>query len=115
MKIRTILISIAALLVSTQAAADTLHKPFVLASVNEAGLEEQAAATVTALEDAGLTVAGKFMPLDDAMVIVATSEALKDIAAATAHGGYAAGQRDGACPLPVTAASVGSLVDTTPY
>ena len=74
-------------------AADTTYQPFVLASINDASLEEQTAATINALENAGFTVAGQYSPLDNANVIVVTSTGLKEIAAGSERGGYAAGQR----------------------
>jgi hypothetical protein len=77
------------------AAADTTYQPFVLASVNDSGLAEQTAATIDALESAGFSVAGQYAPLDNANVIVVTSEDLQAIAAASDRGGYAAGQRVG--------------------
>jgi hypothetical protein len=93
MKTRIVLISLFALFASVQAQAADTYQPFVLASVNETGLDEQTTATITALEGAGFTVAGKYMPLDTAVVIVVTSDELLNIAAASARGGYAAGQR----------------------
>lgn len=93
MKVRYLAVALAAFAFTVQAAAETSLKPFVLASVNEAGLEDQATATIDALEGAGYTIAGSYRPLDNTVVIVATSDALLDIAAATPRGGYAAGQR----------------------
>jgi len=87
------LIVLTALFACAQAWADTTFQPFVLASVNETGLEQQSKATIAALEGAGFTVAGKYMPLENTVVIVATSDALKQVAAASDRGGYAAGQR----------------------
>jgi hypothetical protein len=78
---------------SAIAAADTSYQPFVLASINDSGLAEQTAATIEALENAGFSVAGQYAPLENANVIVVTSEELKAIAAASDRGGYAAGQR----------------------
>ncbi len=75
------------------AAADTTYQPFVLASTNDTGLEEQTTATIQALENAGFTVAGQYSPLDNANVVVVTSAGLKEIAAGSEKGGYAAGQR----------------------
>jgi hypothetical protein len=81
------------LIAAGQSLADTTYQPFVLASINDAPLAEQAAATRDALEEAGFTVAGEYAPLDNARVIVVTSDALLAIAAQTPRGGYAAGQR----------------------
>lgn len=74
-------------------AAETTYQPFVLASVNETGLEEQTGVTVSALEQAGFTVVGQYTPLDDSNVIVVTSPNLKALAALSDRGGYGAGQR----------------------
>ena len=73
--------------------ADTTFQPFVLASVNDAPLAAQTAATRNALEAAGFTVAGEYAPLDGARVIVVTNDDLLKVAAQTPRGGYAAGQR----------------------
>lgn len=78
---------------NTAAFADTAYQPFVLASINDAPLAAQAQATRDALTAAGFTIAGEYAPLDNATVIVVTSDALQSVAAATPRGGYAAGQR----------------------
>ena len=93
MNTKYLVVALAALTFWVQAAAETTLKPFVLASVNDSGLETQTAATVEALEASGFTIAGSYKPLDNAIVIVATSDALLDVAGATPRGGYAAGQR----------------------
>jgi len=69
------------------------YQPFVLASINDAGLEQQTEATVDALIGAGFTIAGQYSPLDDAKVIIVTSPELQDIAAKSDKGGYGAGER----------------------
>jgi hypothetical protein len=91
--LRRPILLLAALLFSTSLAADTLYKPFVLASISDRGLAEQTRATVTALENAGFTVAGQYAPLPQAHVIVVTSPELQAIAAKTERGGYGAAQR----------------------
>ena len=75
------------------AAEDTSYQPFVLASVNETGLDEQTAATVDALIKAGFDVAGQYSPLESANVIVVTSPELLALAAKSDRGGYGAGER----------------------
>jgi len=90
---RIISLVLLSLLLSAPLAADTLYKPFVLASVTKAGLAEQTEATVAALETAGFTVVGRHAPLPNANVIVVTSPELQAIAAGTESGGYGAGQR----------------------
>ena len=81
------------LLLATTAAAETTFQPFVLASINETGLDEQTDATVSALTQAGFTVVGQYSPLESANVIVATSTNLNAVAALSDRGGYGAGQR----------------------
>ena len=93
MKSRLIAITVLALLICLPAAADTRYRPFVLASVNETGLSGQVANTRAALESAGYAIAGQYQPLESAVVIIATSEALKDAASASDRGAYAAALR----------------------
>ncbi|MEE4217026.1 MAG: hypothetical protein V2I48_05405 [Xanthomonadales bacterium] len=93
MKSRVLLLTWITIFASAQAWAATSYQPFVLASVNDTRLEQQVETTVDALENAGFTIAGKYMPLDNAVVIVVTNDVLKQVSAATDRGGYAAGQR----------------------
>lgn len=74
-------------------AADTLYKPFVLASVSEGALEDVTQDTVKALEGAGFEIAGQYAPVEGTNIIVATNDAMKVFAARTERGGYAVGQR----------------------
>jgi hypothetical protein len=74
-------------------AEDEIFKPFVLASSAPGLLDEQVAATEAALEGAGFRVVGRHAPVPGSQVIVVTSDALLNAAAATDRGGYAAGQR----------------------
>lgn len=83
----------ALLLIGPVSAASPMYKPFVLASVSETGLDEQVEATVTALEEAGFSIAGRYSPLENSVVLIATSDSLKEVAAQSDRGGYAAGQR----------------------
>jgi hypothetical protein len=73
--------------------ADETYQPFVLASITDSSLEDQTLATINALEKAGFEVVGQYSPLENARVIVATSDNLKEVAAQSDKGGYAAGQR----------------------
>jgi hypothetical protein len=93
MKLQLIPIFLFALLFSAALAAETTFQPFVLASINDAGLEAQTSATAEALNGAGFTVAGQYAPIDNARVLVVTSDELKNIASKTDKGGYAAAQR----------------------
>jgi hypothetical protein len=90
---RIIATLLSCLLTGAVAAADTTYQPFVLASVSDAGLAEQTAATAAALEAAGFSIAGQYAPVEGANVIVVTSPELQAIAAQSDKGGYGAGQR----------------------
>jgi hypothetical protein len=93
MKSRLIPLLLPLLFCGAVVADDTTYQPFILASVNDAGLEEQTSATLDALQNAGFSIAGQYAPLDNANVIVVTNEALQNIASQSEKGGYAAGQR----------------------
>ncbi len=93
MNIKLSLVLLLTLLMAGPIAAETTYQPFVLASVNDSSLEEQTAATVSALEQAGFTVAGQYSPIDNSNVIVVSSQNLSAIAALSDKGGYGAGQR----------------------
>lgn len=93
MKMKRAFLMIPLLLLCFSAAAETTYQPFVLASLNDTGLEEQTAATVDALAESGFTIAGQHSPLENTNVLVATSPALLEVAAASAKGGYGAGAR----------------------
>jgi len=69
------------------------YKPFVVASESAGTLQEGTAATRSALEAAGFEIAGQYSPVDGSNIIVVTNDELKAIAAKSARGGYAAGER----------------------
>ncbi len=60
------------LLMAGPVAAEAIYQPFVLASVIDAGLDEQIKTTTSGFEQAGFTVAGQYSPVDNTNVIVAT-------------------------------------------
>ena len=93
MNIKLSLILLVSLLMAGPVAAETTFQPFVLASVNEASLDEQTEATTTALEQAGFMVVGQYSPVENTNVIVVTSQNLMAVAALSEKGGYGAGQR----------------------
>ncbi len=93
MSIKLSLALLVSMLLAGPVAAESTYQPFVLASINESGLDEQTEATVSALEQAGFTVAGQYSPIEDSNVIVATSPNLQAVAALSDRGGYGAGQR----------------------
>jgi len=71
----------------------TLYKPFIVASQSAGTLQERTDATLSALEAAGFEIAGQYSPIDGTNIIVVTNDELKAIAAKSARGGYAAGER----------------------
>ena len=93
MKTKRIPFLLPLLLFCMTAAADTAFQPFVLASINDAGLQKQTEATVDALINSGFTVVGQYSPLENTSVIVVTSPELQEIAAKSDKGGYGAGER----------------------
>ena len=93
MKQKIIATLLCGLLIGAAAAAETTYQPFVLASVSDSQLAEQTAATVSALERTGFTIAGQYSPVEGANVIVVTSPELQAVAAQTPKGGYGAAQR----------------------
>jgi hypothetical protein len=77
-----------------QAMADeALLKPFVLVYRGAGTVADKTAAAEAALTANGFTVAGRYAPYPDAMVIVVTNDELKANAAASAQGGFGAAQR----------------------
>ena len=93
MSIKIPFILLVSLLMAGPVAAETSYQPFVLASVNDAGLDEQTEATTSALEQAGFMVIGLYSPVENSRVIVVTSQNLMAVAALSEKGGYGAGQR----------------------
>lgn len=93
MSMKLSLVLLVSLCLAGTAAAESAYQPFVLASINETGLEQQTEDTLSALKKAGFTIAGQYSPIDDTNVIVATSPNLQAVAALTERGGYGAGQR----------------------
>ena len=81
MNMKPNLVLLLSLFLAGTAAAETTYQPFVLASINDAGLEQQTEETVMALKKAGFTIAGQYSPFDNSNVIVATSPNLKAVAA----------------------------------
>jgi hypothetical protein len=74
-------------------AADAILKPFVLGSKGVGTAAEKSVQVKGALAAAGFTVVGEYAPYPGTNIIVVTSDALKQNAAASEHGGYGAVQR----------------------
>ena len=86
--------------------ADDRLKPFVLASRATGDVEASVAAAKQKLAAAGLEVAGSYSPYEGAVVLAVTSPALREAAAKSRFGGYAAAQR-------VAVTRVGDEIQTT--
>ncbi|MFP4607811.1 MAG: hypothetical protein ACLFP7_09295 [Thiohalospira sp.] len=93
---------------ATAAAEDDYLKPFILADGDAGSVEEAADDAVDAVEEAGFRVAGRYNPYDDTEVIAITHSDLREAAAATDQGGYAAALRIG-----VTSTDEGTQVSYT--
>ena len=87
------LLMTAVLFTATVAAADTIYKPFIVASSGLGTLDEKTTSTRRALEDAGFEVYGQYSPVEGTNIVVVTNDELKNIAAMSDKGGYGAGQR----------------------
>jgi len=74
-------------------AQDAILKPFVLASRGAGSVAEKATLTKAALVAGGFAVVGDYSPYADATILIVTSDALKNNAAESEHGGFGAIQR----------------------
>lgn len=75
------------------AQAAKLLKPFTLASTKSGDIKSVVADVEARLGDAGFEVVGQYSPYENAVVVIVTSEALKNAAGKSKFGGYGAGQR----------------------
>ena len=74
-------------------AAEPLMKPFVLAAREQGEMGVVAEAAQAKLIAAGFELAGTYSPYPGALVLAITSSELKELAAGSRFGGYAAAQR----------------------
>jgi hypothetical protein len=82
------------ILSTTLQASDEELKPFVLAYTTDgANIESVAAEVSEKLKNQGFEIAGKYSPYDGATIIIITNDELKQAAAKSECGGYAAAQR----------------------
>ncbi|HEC18408.1 MAG TPA: hypothetical protein ENI97_03610 [Gammaproteobacteria bacterium] len=79
-------------LVGGAQAAEKLF-PFVLASTGSGDVAATLSEVKAKLSGAGFELVGEYSPYDKAVILIVTSEALKNAAAKSTFGGYAAGQR----------------------
>lgn len=80
---------------TTQAWAEEVYRPFVLAQVSQAAMQDQIEDTRAQLERAGFDVVGEYQPYPEAYVIAFTNDRLREIAGATEKGGYGTALRAG--------------------
>lgn len=76
----------------TSVAADTL-KPFTLAYTTAGDIQQVADEVKQKISGAGFEVVGSYSPYEGALVLAITNDGLKQAAASSEFGGYAAGQR----------------------
>ncbi|MGC2456623.1 MAG: hypothetical protein WA435_01330 [Gallionellaceae bacterium] len=91
---RIVFLAVLMLLGPAQAMADdALLKPFVLGSKGPGVLADKVETAKASLTANGFTVVGSYSPYPDAMILVVTSDELKNNAAQSEHGGFGAIQR----------------------
>ncbi len=92
--IKTALLAFAmiAFTVSSQAASEK-YRPFVLAEITKGDLAAMQQSVEKKLTDAGFEIVGHYSPYKDSVVIAITNDELKQNAAKSDFGGYAAAQR----------------------
>ena len=73
--------------------ADETMKPFVLGYKTSGDIQAVADEVKAKVQAAGFEIAGSYSPYDGAIVMAITNDALKQDAASSEFGGYAAGQR----------------------
>jgi len=91
--IRTFVLSLIALSFALPAMADGKMMPFVLASKSNGDMASIAADVKGKLTAAGFDVVGEYSPFDTVTIIAFTNDTLKNAAAASKWGAYAAAQR----------------------
>jgi hypothetical protein len=87
-----ILVMLAMLLTATAHAADK-YLPFILAYKGPGDFEAKIAEVKQSLEGAGFTIAGDYVPYENAHIVIFTSDALRRVAAQSEMGGFGAAMR----------------------
>ncbi len=90
-----IIVAMFVLALSATAQAVEKYKPFVLAQKTSGSVDAVAADVRSKLTTAGFTIAGDYSPYPGTQVIIITTDALRQFAAKSEHGGYGAAQRVG--------------------
>lgn len=90
---RTLVLSLIALSVSMPVFAGDKMKPFILAAQSNGDIQTIVADVKSKLAKAGFEVVGDYTPYDGVTIIAFTNDELKNLAAASKYGAYAAAQR----------------------
>ena len=91
--LRWLMAALLALLFSLSALAEQGHKPFILAELADGELAEVQQRVEANLTGAGFEIVGRYVPYDDALIVIVTNDGLKNHAAKSDFGGYGAAQR----------------------
>ena len=83
---------------TTASHAEDRYKPFVLASKQSGDISTVVKATRDALTKNGFKIAGSYSPYPKTTLLIVTHDALRQAAAQSEFGGYAAGQRVSVSP-----------------
>jgi hypothetical protein len=87
-----ILVMLAMLFAAAAHAADR-YLPFILAYKGPGDFEAKIAEVKQSLEGAGFTIAGDYVPYENAHIVIFTSDALRRVAAQSDMGGFGAAMR----------------------
>ncbi|WP_455217112.1 hypothetical protein [Kaarinaea lacus] len=88
-----VLITIAMLVMAGVSQSKEMLKPFILASTGAGDVNSTVSDVKDKLNNAGLEVVGEYSPYEGAVIVIVTSDDLKNAAAKSQFGGYGAGQR----------------------
>ena len=86
------LVMLVMLFAATAHAADR-YLPFILAYKGPGDFEAKIAEVKQSLEEAGFTIAGDYVPYENAHIVIFTSDALRRVAAQSDMGGFGAAMR----------------------
>ena len=92
-KLFAVVVGISSLVVAGASMSAEKLMPFVLASTGSGDVATIVTDVKGKLSGAGLELVGEYSPYENATILIVTSDALKNAAAQSEFGGYAAGQR----------------------
>ncbi|WP_455199001.1 hypothetical protein [Kaarinaea lacus] len=73
--------------------SEEMLKPFILATKSAGEVNATVSEVKVKLDKAGFEVVGEYSPYDNAVIVIVTSDTLKNMVAKSEFGGYGAGQR----------------------